>query len=183
MSDVRCTQVEIRMSYDNCGNSFIVHLLNMTKLLIILLLVSTLTSAQNVKTTESSGPSNIYNDALKRFLILTSLNKNPIYDSLFIQQDNIITDSLMTSINGCKLIVVDSSFLQEKLRQDSAFMLLKLFPLSFDKSVFYVSLIPFKVTETNGEAYLTNTGTFKVEYLFDSRIKAFRFRKGKSYSY
>lgn len=155
----------------------------MTRLLILLLLVPTLTSGQKVKTTELSGPTNIYNDALKRYLILTSLNKKPIYDTLFIQQDDIITDSLMTTINGSRVIVVDSSILQEKLRQDGAFMLHKLFPLSFDKSVFYISLVPFSVTEKNGEVCLTNTGTFKIEYLFDSRIKAFRFSKGESYSY
>ena len=159
------------------------HLRRMTKLLLLLLLISTTVWAQKVTTTELGGATNIYNDALKRYLILTSESRRPMYDTLFIQQDGSITDSLMNTINGIKVSIVDSSLMQEKLRRHKSFVLHRLFPLSFDKGVFYVSLVPFHVTETNGEVYLTNNGTFKVEYLFDSKLRAFRYRKGISYGY
>lgn len=155
----------------------------MTKILTLLLLFPAIVLAQKVKTTELGGATNIYNDALKRYLILTSENRKPIYDTLLIQQDDVITDSLMNKINGSKVIVVDSSLMMEKLRQDKSFVLHKLFPLSFEKGVFYVSLVPFHVTERNGGSYLTNTGTFKVEYTFDSKLKTFQYKNSKGYGY
>ena len=86
----------------------------MVKLLTLLLFSPIFSCAQKVVTTDVGGPSNIYNDALKRYLIISSKNRRPIYDTLFIEKDN-ITDSLMATISGTKIIVVDSIILEEKL--------------------------------------------------------------------
>ncbi|WP_147205213.1 hypothetical protein [Segetibacter aerophilus] len=155
----------------------------MRRLLILILLVPTLTLSQKVTTTEFGGANNIYNDGIKRYLILSVQNKKHNQDTFYVQQDNVITDSLMTRIYGSKVVVADSSVIEEKLRQNGSFMLHKLFPLSFDKGVFYVSLVLFSVTKTNGEVYFANTATFKLEYLFYTRMKAFQFTKGRSYGH
>src|SRR5688572_19280708 len=88
--------------------NFIVHLLSMTKLIFLLLTFPTFVIGQNPTTTALGGPKNIYSDALKRYIILTSEREQPIFDTIFVQQDNALTDSLMPSISGRKIIIVDS---------------------------------------------------------------------------
>lgn len=155
----------------------------MTKLIILLLLFPTFVLGQNLKTTELSGQRNIYNDALKRYLILTADKNKPIFDTLYIQQADVITDSLMARINGTTVVIVDSATLSKKLSQGSSFTMHKLFPLSFDKGVFFISTVPFVVTQIDGEIISENTGTFRLEYYFDDKLKSFRFKSGKSYGY
>jgi hypothetical protein len=167
--------------YDTYGNKLQEHLLNMTKLIILLLLFPIFVLGQKLTTTELSGQRNIYNDALKHYLILTAEKNKSVFDTLYIQQDDVITDSLMTPINGTTVVIVDSVL--KRLRQSGSFTMHRIFPLSFDKGVFFISLVPFVVTQTDGEIMLTNTGTFRVEYYFDDRTKAFRFKSGKSYEY
>jgi hypothetical protein len=59
----------------------------------------------------------------------------------------------------------------------------KIFPLSFDRGTFFINIVPFIVTLEDGEIMLANTGTFRLEYYFDDKLKAFKFKSGKSYGY
>jgi len=154
----------------------------MTKTLFLLLLFPTFTWCQNVTTSELGGQSNVYNNALKHYLILTSEGGKPIYDTLFIQKNDDLTDSLMTVIRGINVVVVDSSIFQEKLRQGS-FVLHKLFPLSFNKGIFSIYIVPYSVRKPDDEVFLERAGHFKVDYKYNNKVNALEFTKGKSYGY
>lgn len=161
--------------YATCGNDFKVHLYRMTKFLIFISLVPTLSFGQAINTTTKNGRGNIYNDAIKHFISFTSKSDKSIYDTLFILKDDLLTDSLQTTIQKTKIVLFDSSFIADRLFGDNSFVTHRIFPLSFDNGHFYVNIVPFVIHKGNGEVTLLNTGTFVVSYTFDSKTKTFKF--------
>ena len=171
------------MLHATCGNSFKLHLYRMTKLLIFTLLIPTLSFGQTINTTTKSGRENIYNDALKHFITFATRSDKSIYDTLFILKDDLLTDSLQATIQNTKIILLDSSFIAERLYGDKSFVAYRIFPLSFDNGHFYINIVPFVIRKENNEVTLINTGTCVVSFTYDSKTKTFKFYRSACNGY
>ena len=155
----------------------------MIKLLFCLLLFQNFVFGQELTTTEFKSRQNMYYDAVGQYLVLTSKNTKPIFDTLFIQQDNVITDSLIGVSHHSQLLIVDSAELSSRLRQAGSFVLYRMMPLSFHEGVFFINIVPFVVTQQNDEIQLSYTGTYRLEYYYNSKRKAFVFDRAKLLSF
>ena len=155
----------------------------MIKLLVCFILSHNLALGQELTTTELRGKQNIYNDAISRYLISTSVKSMPIFDTLFIQQDDVITDSLMTLTNNCNFLILDGAELSGRIRNTGSFMLHRIFPLSFHEGIFFINIVPFRVTLQKEVINLAYGGTYRVEYRFNDKVKEFIFKKAKLLSF
>lgn len=154
----------------------------MTKLLFLFLLIPCLSFGQKVNSTESGGQSNLYNDGLKQYLLYQSKTNQLKLDSLWIQQEWSLTDSLFTNIGKTTIRIVDSQEIPFLLDQEDSMVLYKLFPLSFDKGRFFISIVPYTTRKGSDGLLLEYSGGCKVIYTFDSHAKQFRFVKVECHS-
>ncbi len=149
----------------------------MKRIIIILLIFPTTIYSQKINSTQQGGPRNIYNDAIKRYLIYTSKTYKIKLDSLFIEEEEIITDSLQTSIGGIFLKVIDGTIINDKVDRGNSFILYKLSPLQCDKGLFTISIIPYFVSKNNGEIILELSSSCNIFYSFDRNSMQFKFIK------
>ncbi|TKK64109.1 hypothetical protein FC093_23265 [Ilyomonas limi] len=157
------------------GNSFKVHHLSMTRLLFFILLLPTVTFGQTINTTDKSGRRNIYNDAISRYITLVSKSDKSIFDTLLLFKDDLLTDSLQTTIQKTRIMLLDSTDISNRLERDDSFIGHRIFPLSFDNGQFYINIVPFRVHKDKNGIALGNTGTCVVSYHYDTNKKSFRF--------
>src|SRR5262252_3398763 len=109
----------------------------MTRILIISLFLPIIMFGQ-VTSTKQGGKTNIYNDAIEQYLSrLNNVDRIKV-DTLFVEGNEVITDSLLKVINGIQVKPLNWSEINGKLDQQSSMILYKLFPLQFDKGQFSV---------------------------------------------
>lgn len=154
----------------------------MTRLLFSFLLFPCLSFGQKVNSTESGGQRNLYNDALKQYLQYQSKTNQLKLDSLRIQQEWSLTDSLLSSIGNTTIRVVYSQEVTLLLDKEESMVLYKLFPLSFDKGKFFISIVPYLTRKGSDGLLFEYSGGCKVIYTFDSQAKQFRFVKVECHS-
>ena len=149
----------------------------MTKLLPILLLLTTTTYGQSINTTTQGGQRNIYNDAIKHYISFGSRGDKSIFDTLLVLKDNNITDSVSSKIKNSQIIILDSAEISKRLKSDLSFIAHKLFPVNFDQGLFYINLVPFRVYKKKHEIIFENSGPCVVSYLYNNSNKQFTFSR------
>lgn len=147
----------------------------MKKIIFLILFLPTYCFCQKINSTTHSGDSNIYNDAIKRFISFTSKSDKTIYDTLILFKDDMITDSLQSVILNSKIVFADSAEISCRLHAKTSFVANRILPLNFDNGYFYVNIIPFVVRMENNGIVLFNTGTCIVSYTFNAKTKSFEF--------
>ena len=154
------------------------HHMFMKTAFLFFLLSPTLLFCQKINSTQKGTKSNIYNDAIKHYLI--DLNHGKLYkstDTIFIEKNENFGDSLLKKIRGCTIKVLEFSETGIKAEKEGSFTLHKFFPLKYEEGLFYVLVIPFRTTITSDGVNLGNGGGCKMYYRFDSRSKEFTFVK------
>ena len=147
----------------------------MTKLLPILLLLTTTTYCQSINTTIQGGQRNIYNDAIKQYISFGSRSGKSIIDTLLVLNDDNITDSLSSKIKNSQIIILDSTEISKRLKSDLSFIAHKIFTLNFDQGRFYINIVPFRVYKKTDEVIFENSGSCVVSYLYNNSNKQFTF--------
>jgi hypothetical protein len=147
----------------------------MTRLLPLLLLLTTATYGQNINTTTQGGQKNIYNDAIKHYISFVSRSDKSIFDTLLVLKDDNITDSLLTKIQNSQIIILDSTEISNRLKSDKSFIAHKIFPINYDNGHFYINIIPFRVYKKTDEVIFENSGTCVVSYIYESSKRRFTF--------
>lgn len=115
---------------------------------------------------------NIYNQSFLQYLKYLKASKSNIPDTIFVDSNPDLTDSLMTQILKTKLIVLNDLSLHGILKRKGSIGLYKLFPVEYAANEFSVAFVPFGASynkETN-QINLVNGGCCRV---------SFRFEKGK----
>ena len=149
----------------------------MTRLFILFLFTSGSIVGQKVNTTNHSGKRNIYNDAIKQYILHGTKKDKSTNDTVLILKDDLVTDSLLSKIQGSVIILLDSTEIAKRLKFDSSFIALQLFPLQFDKGKFYISIVPFGVYQENFKIIMANGGTCVASYIYISDKKEFKFER------
>jgi hypothetical protein len=135
---------------------------------------------QNVDNTYRQNESNIYNQTFIQYIkYLEKENIKP--DSIFIEEDFKLTDSLMAKIGNVSLIIIKQGELEQLVLKRGGLLLIRLFPLDFNNKEFYTSFVPFSVTyKTNEKSlFFCNSGSIMVIFSFVNRKFIFK----KLYSY
>lgn len=152
----------------------------MKKLILLTLLFPSISFGQIVNSTEKSGAGNIYNDAIKRYLNYNTQCGNVMYDTLFLWDDILLSDSILLTKQKVPLRTLTTEEIHEKLTRETDFILHRLYPIQFKNGVFTVGLVPFIVRKMGEELTFSNPGSFQVEYRFDNSRTQFKFVRHKS---
>ena len=132
--------------------------------------------AQDADNTNKYNDKNIYLQTLTKYL--DYVNADTIYikmhakiDTLFVEGDGVLTDSLIDHIGSTKIIIVKNPHQYIKLRKGIGFTLFRLFPLEYKDNEFSVSFIPFIVTTKNKskQLYYANPGGYKAVFKFENK--------------
>jgi hypothetical protein len=145
----------------------------MKLLLAILLLHLTInTNGQTATNTRSGDLTNVYNLSLKAYLDFRFKRDSIHIDTLYIEHDFKITDSLMPQVGQTKLIQLNMEDVKKLLERKKGFRLYRIFPLHNEKKLLAVSFVPFGVTkrEEPGKIGFSNPGSY---WIF------FKFRRGR----
>ena len=149
----------------------------MKRLLIFILLLPIFSFGQAINTTTQGGEQNIYNDAIKHFIAFTSKSDKSIFDTLLILKQDLLTDSLQATIQRTKIILLDSTEISNRLKDDKSFIAYKILPMNYDNEHFYINIVTFRVYKNKEEIVLANTGTCIVSYIYDNDKKSFKFHR------
>lgn len=120
---------------------------------------------QSIDNTNNRDSSNIYNQSFIRYIQYLNYNNFKIPDSIFIEEDFKLTDSLMGQLGNTKLIIVRHSDILRLVHKKSK-AIYRLFPLVLKNREFMISLIPFSVTRKGRNLFYSNGGGFRVYYTY-----------------
>ena len=135
---------------------------------------------QIVNSTEKSGASNIYNDAIKRYLNYNTQCGNVMYDTLFFWDDILLSDSILLTKQKVPLVSLPLEEIHKKLTSETNFILHRLYPIQVKNGVFTVGLVPFIVHKAGDELTFSNPGSFIIDYTYDNGRKQFKYLRQRS---
>lgn len=133
--------------------------------------------SQNIDNTARKNLSNIYNDAVRRYIIYSYPNWQKNSDTLFIEKTDRYSDSVVLKVGQINVKTLDWPEINHRLDKTESFTLHKFFPLGFENKIFYVSVIPFRVSKDSSGVNLGNGGGCRMTYDFDNLRKQFIFQK------
>ena len=161
------------------------------KLIIFCILVlPTYLYGQKINSTFGVGQSNIYNDALVRFVtILKEQDKNykDYLDTLFIEGNNFLNENdIPRNIQGIPNAITQLPLLYERQERADTFLMLYIYPLAFHQGVFSVFIgvnsnnIGVSSTEKKSENPLKWKNGISFNYCYKQKTKVFIY---KSFEY
>ena len=140
--------------------------------LTILILFAALNNlfGQAADNTNRLNEKNIYYQALTQYLSSLKTDRNITYDSLYIEDDFRLTDSLLLQSGQTRFIKLNFDDRVQMLKSKSSFIIYRLFPLRFDKGEFSVSFVPFSVTKgkKRNNINYSNSGSYRIVFKFDN---------------
>ena len=119
---------------------------------------------------------NIYNQSFLQYLKYLKANKSEIPDTIFVDSNPALTDSLMTQILKTKIVVLGDFELKDILTRRRVRQLYKLIPIEYSRKEFHVSFIPFGLSynKETDHFYLTNGGSCSVRFKFEKGMFIFQ---------
>jgi hypothetical protein len=123
------------------------------------------TYGQSIDNSINGDSSNIYNQSFIRYFQYLDENNYKIPDSIIIEEDFKLTDSLMGQLGKTKLIIVRQSDILRLVHKESE-EIYRLFPLVLKNKEFMISIIPFRVTRKGRNLFYSNGGGFHVYYTY-----------------
>jgi hypothetical protein len=103
---------------------------------------------QTADNTNRFNERNIYYQALTQYLHYLKSSSNYIPDTLYIEDDFSITDSLMLQSGQTKFIKLNYDDRIQMFKKQNSFILYRIFPLKFDKGSFFRIVCAFYCDQT-----------------------------------
>lgn len=150
----------------------------MKAILFFLLLFPIISFGQIINSTERKSMSNIYNDAIKQYLINLVGNRKTTKDTLYVMETETYKDSILSNIYNTPVKIIDVEQM-EGILANRDFTLHKFSSVNYQNRVFAVTVIPFSTRKIDNEVTLGNSGGCEMRYTFDDKAKQFRFIKTK----
>jgi hypothetical protein len=126
--------------------------------------------AQTAGNTNRFNEGNIYYQTLTQYLSYLKSDRNLTYDTLYIEDNFRLTDSLLLQSGQTKFIILNSEDILQILKTKRNFLIHHLFPLEFENGDFSVSLVPFSVTKgkKGNKVNYINSGSNRIVFKFDN---------------
>jgi hypothetical protein len=130
--------------------------------------IATSVFGQIASNTSLHNEENVYYQALTQYLSYLKTNRNITPDTVYIEDDFKITDSLLLQSGQSKFIKLTLDNVEQLLKERESFTLLRLFPLRYENGQFSVSFVPFGITKgkKKGDINYTNPGSYFVVFKF-----------------
>lgn len=138
-------------------------------LLILVLIVSCIKSfCQVADNTNLYNSRNIYFESIAQYIKYIQESKKIKIDSLYIEDDSFLTDSLQIQSEQTKIFKMTFSDIQKKLRIRKSLVLCRIFPLQYQNGNFFVSIVPFTITKRKkrNSLHFVNPGSYRMVYKF-----------------
>jgi len=113
---------------------------------------------------------NIYYQALTEYLDFEKWNRGLTIDTLYIEEDFRITDSLLMNSGQTKFIKLNPEDVSNHVKTKKGLLLYKVFPLRYENGEFSVSFVPVLLSDEKRKRNMNVTGTvsYSVVYKFDN---------------
>jgi hypothetical protein len=142
----------------------------------ILILFIDRTYCQTASNTVALNEKNLYYQALTQYLHFEKWDRGVSIDTLYIEEDPRITDSLLTHSGETTVIKLKPGEVAIHSKNKKNLLLYKVYPLRFENGEFSVSFVPFlladekKKRNANGAASVS----YRVVYRFDNNKFVFQ---------
>ena len=135
----------------------------------LLLFFSTLFFGQTADNTGRHNEENIYYQALTQYLSYIKSDRNITPDTIYIENDFKLTDSLLLQSGQTKFVKLTFDNVAQLLKKRKGLTVFRLFPLRYEKGEFSVSFVPFIVTKgkTKNNITYANPGGYFVIFKFE----------------
>jgi hypothetical protein len=143
-------------------------------LIILLSFCAYSANAQNATNTKSSDSKNIYYQALIKHIENSDNNEQTV-----IVEKNLFTDPLPKTMGSRTIEYLDGYQIRRHLKSKEEIIVIKVIPLQVDNGLFFVTIIPFKVTKEKKQLHYANSGGDEVVFTFDSNSNEFIFKEFK----
>ena len=140
----------------------------MKAILFFLLLFPIISFGQIINSTESKSMSNIYNYAIKQYLINLVGNRKTTKDTLYVMETETYKDSILSNIYNTPVKIINWTQIEGKLATGD-FTLHKFSSIQYRNGVFIVTVIPFSTRKIDNEVTLGNGGGCEMRYTFDDK--------------
>lgn len=143
-----------------------------TRLLITFLLTIYFgtSTGQIINNTHRFDTSNIYNNAISKYLDEYKKIKKYSLDVMFIEENREITDSILLLIDDTKIKVLKHDKLSDTLKKVKGLLVHKISNLNYVNNEFFVFVTPYSCTYNNKKDYnsWTYSGSFKFVYKYEN---------------
>ena len=140
-----------------------------TLITLILILFFNNSYSQTANNTVSHNEKNIYYQALTQYVYFEKWERGLTLDTLYVEDDYGITDSLLLESGQTKFITLRSEDIPAYLKIQKRLILYKVIPLRYENGEFSVSLVP--VLLLNKKKQITNSEnevSYRMIYKFDN---------------
>ena len=132
--------------------------------------------SQIASTTEANNDKNIYYQALTQYVNFEQRDHGVILDTLYIEDDNRLTDSLLLQSAHTVFIKFKSADISTYLKTHQGIILYKVLPLRYENGEFSVSFSPSFVSHKKKQRDTNNVnyGSYRIVYKFDDNRFVFQ---------
>jgi len=138
-------------------------------ILVFILFLPVFALGQVADNTNRHNEKNIYYQALVKCVSDSSGNTLSLKnDSIFIEKDSYITDSLLSGVGNIKFIQLSQPDIITYLRTRKKLKIYKIVPLSVEDGIFSITIIPFSVSYEKRKKmfHYINSGGFEVKFKY-----------------
>ena len=101
--------------------------------------------SQEVNTSTRKNENNIYYQALRKYIELRQNKYGDKSDTFFIKYISDVTDSLLATCNGVKLIQLNEAEMEDYLKMRKWIGVIGIHPLNYDKGEFFIMITSFTI--------------------------------------
>ena len=143
-------------------------------LLVGLLIACEFAFSQAIDNTLKNDSSNIYNKSIKELLRLRH-NEGKNKDTIFIDQNSRIVDSLLNRIENTRIVKLSEDNIQVFVKHKKPLLLFRVSPIAFGNDGFWVSITPFSMgfSRKQKKYVALNGGTYRIFYKFNGAVFVF----------
>ena len=142
-------------------------------ILLIFVFVGISMKAQVATNTELNDSTNIYFQSVE--ILCNNLHNKT--ETLFVEQNNLTTNSLPSKIGGHEIKLIDITGLEKLIKKNKDVEIVRVIPLRVKSGEFFVNIIYFSVKFEKRRIIFTNKGGYSVVFDYDSNTKYFTFKE------
>lgn len=140
---------------------------------IIFVLVGYSLNAQVASNTESKDSTNIYFQSIE----ILCKNLHNKFETLFVEQNNLTTNSLPFKIGEHEIKIIDTSELKKLVKKNKDIEIVRIIPLRVKTGEFFVNIIYFSVKIERKQIKFINMGGYSVVFEYDTNTNSFIFKE------
>lgn len=129
--------------------------------------------AQIASNTESKDSTNIYFQSV----VILCNNLHNKFETLFVEQNNLTTNSLPSKIDEHEIKIIDIAELKKLVKRNKDIEIVRIIPLRVKTGEFFVNIIYFSVKIERKQIIFINKGGYSVVFDYDTNTNSFIYKE------